>query len=145
MSPAILVTGGAGFIGSHTCKELAEQGFLPVAIDDLSTGHREAVRWGPLVQARVHDGDAVRKALTEYRPKAVIHFAASAYVGESTERPDKYYDNNVVGSLALFDTCRAAGVDAIVFSSSCATYGSPASLPVTEETPQSPISPYGRS
>lgn len=143
--PAILVTGGAGFIGSHTCKALARAGFLPVAFDNLSTGHRDAVRYGPFVPGDVRDATAVERALRLHDAEAVIHFAASAYVGESMTNPGLYYDNNLGGMIGLIAGCHAAGVDRIVFSSSCATYGIPDRLPIAETTPQVPINPYGRT
>jgi UDP-arabinose 4-epimerase len=141
----VLVTGGAGFIGSHTCKLLAAAGIEPIVYDNLVTGHRCAVRWGPLVKGDIQDTDLLVRTLDEYKPHAVIHFAASAYVGESVEDPAKYYLNNVAGSLSLLEACRRVQVMKIVFSSSCATYGTPANLPIRETTPQNPISPYGRS
>ena len=141
----VLVTGGAGFIGSHTCKLLAAAGVEPIVYDNLVTGHRGAVRWGPLVKGDIQDTDLLVRTLGEYKPHAVIHFAASAYVGESVEDPAKYYLNNVAGSLSLLEACRRVQVMKIVFSSTCATYGTPANLPIRETTPQNPISPYGRS
>lgn len=145
VAPAILVTGGAGFIGSHTCKALARAGFQPVAFDNLSTGHRDAVRYGPFVPGDVRDARAVEGALRLYGAVAVIHFAASAYVGESMVNPGLYYDNNLGGMIGLIAGCHAAGVDRIVFSSSCATYGIPDRLPIVETAPQIPINPYGRT
>ena len=141
----ILVTGGAGFIGSHTCKRLAAAGFLPVAYDNLSTGHRELVRWGPLLEGDIRDTSFLSRALEALAPAGVVHCAAAAYVGESVENPSKYYGTNVVGSLSLLEACRDAGVDRLVFSSSCATYGIPAGLPIGEIAPQHPINPYGRT
>lgn len=141
----VLVTGGAGYIGSHTAKTLARAGFQPVVLDDLSTGHRWAVRWGPLIEADLGDRAAVRAALQGYGIRAVIHFAARAYVGESMRDPRGYFRNNVVHSLELLDAMLDAGVDVIVFSSSCATYGLPEVLPITEDHPQRPLSPYGES
>ena len=141
----ILVTGGAGFIGSHTCKQLLREGFRPVVFDDFRTGNRGAVKYGPLVVGDVLDSAALTQALRDYTPAAVIHFAASAYVGESVEDPAKYYRNNVVGTLSVLESCRAAGVNKVIFSSSCATYGAPELLPIKETTPQVPISPYGRT
>lgn len=143
--PAVLVTGGAGFIGSHTCKALAARGLLPVTLDNLSTGHADAVRFGPLVRADVRDAGAVAAALREHGCAAVIHFAASAYVGESVRDPGAYYDNNLGGMIGLLKGCSAAGVGRIVFSSSCATYGIPETLPIREDAPQRPINPYGRT
>lgn len=145
MSRVVLVTGGAGFIGSHTCKRLAQQGFVPVVYDNLSTGHRANVRWGPLVEGDLEDTERLATAVRTFLPECVIHFAASAYVGESVEDPGKYYRNNVAGSIALLGSCRATGLARIVFSSSCATYGVPQRLPITEDTEQFPINPYGRT
>jgi UDP-arabinose 4-epimerase len=141
----VLVTGGAGFIGSHTCKSLAAGGFEPIVYDNLVTGHRWAVRWGPFVEGDIRDTDRLTDTFRRYDPQAVVHFAASAYVGESVEDPAKYYSNNVAGSLSLLEACRSVQAMRIVFSSSCATYGIPADLPIRETTPQNPISPYGRS
>ncbi|SEQ72596.1 UDP-L-arabinose 4-epimerase [Faunimonas pinastri] len=141
----ILVTGGAGYIGSHTCKLLARQGYEPVTYDNLVTGNRDAVRWGPLVEGDIADGNRLCRAIVRYEPVALVHFAASAYVGESVTDPAKYYRNNVAGTLELLDCCRRSGLGRIIFSSSCATYGIPAALPIREDTPQRPINPYGRS
>lgn len=141
----ILVTGGAGFIGSHSCKALAEAGAVPVVIDNLSTGHADNVRWGPLVEADLRDREAVLAALKAHDIQGILHFAASAYVGESVADPHAYYDNNVGGMMSLLSAAREAGVDQIVFSSSCATYGTPAALPIREDMPQAPINPYGRT
>jgi len=141
----VLVTGGGGFIGSHACKALAQAGWTPVTLDNLVTGHRDAVRWGPFVEADVRDGAAVSEALSRFEIGAVLHFAASAYVGESVARPDAYYDNNVGGMLSLLRACAGHGVSAFVFSSSCATYGVPETVPITEKTAQRPINPYGRT
>ncbi len=141
----ILVTGGAGFIGSHTCKLLKEEGYNPVVYDNLSTGHRELVQFGPFVHGDINDGGAVRHALDVHRPEAVIHFAASAYVGESVTAPDRYYRNNVVGLLSVLDSMRQCGVAKLVFSSSCATYGIPDALPIAETSLQRPINPYGET
>lgn len=141
----VLVTGGAGYIGSHTTKALALAGFGPIVLDDLSTGRASAVRGIPLVVGSVGDLDLVRQVINEYRPASVIHFAASAYVGESVVDPRKYFQNNVVNSLALLDAMMAEGIHHIVFSSTCATYGTPDSLPLREDHPQRPESPYGDS
>jgi len=143
MKPVVLVTGGAGFIGSHACKSLAEAGAQPIVLDNLSTGHVDAVKWGPLVRADVRDRDAVAKALRDHGVQTVMHFAASAYVGQSMQEPALYYDNNVGGMLGLLAACREAGVRQVVLSSSCATYGIPDGLPITEDMPQRPINPYG--
>lgn len=141
----ILVTGGAGYIGSHTCKALKKAGFTPVSYDNLSTGHKSAVKWGPLVVGDLHDKEKLLETLQEYKPVGVLHFAASALVVESMGDPSKYYNNNVVGSLALLDAMRKANVTNLIFSSTCATYGHPVFSPITEEHPQIPINPYGRS
>lgn len=141
----ILVFGGAGYIGSHTCKALAEAGFQPVVFDNLSEGHREFVRWGELMEADIRDREAVKAAYERCRPVAAIHFAALAYVGQSVRDPEKYYQNNVSGSLHIIEAARQAGNVPLIFSSSCATYGLPDTLPITEDTVQKPISPYGRS
>ena len=141
----ILVTGGAGYIGSHTCKALAAAGYEPIVLDNLSTGHRWAVKWGPLVVADIADPARVASAVKEFNIKAVIHFAAHAYVGESIQQPQKYFHNNVAKTLALLDTLLQVGVSKIVFSSSCATYGLPQKSTITEDHPQEPINPYGAS
>jgi UDP-arabinose 4-epimerase len=141
----VLVTGGAGFIGSHTCKALAAHGFLPVAFDDLSRGHADFVRWGPLVKGDILEAAALDAAFEQHRPGAVIHFAALAYVGESMSRPLDYYRVNVAGLVNVLEAMLRHGSRAIVFSSSCATYGIPDRLPIVESAPQRPINPYGRS
>ncbi|MPQ93668.1 UDP-glucose 4-epimerase GalE [Thioclava sp. JE_KL1] len=145
MTSKVLVTGGAGFIGSHCCKALAAAGHTPVVFDDLSRGHADAVRWGPLVEGDLRDRELVETALKDHRIDAVIHFAALAYVGESVAEPTRYYDVNLGGTTALLGAMQAVGLDKIVFSSSCATYGTPETLPISEDTPQHPINPYGRS
>ncbi len=145
MSRTVLVTGGAGFIGSHICKALSHSGFIPVAYDNLSTGHADAVRWGPLIEADIADGGALRAAFDRFAPDCVIHCAANAYVGESVANPQKYYRNNVVAGLSLLDACLSAGIGRIVFSSSCATYGIPEQLPIREDSMQAPVNPYGRT
>jgi UDP-arabinose 4-epimerase len=141
----ILVTGGAGYIGSHTCKALAAAGYEPVVLDNLSAGHRWAVKWGPLIVGDIADRPLVMKTLKRFNVQAVIHFAAHGYVGESIQQPRKYFDNNVSKTLALLDAVLDAGVDKVVFSSSCATYGIPRGLPIAEDHPQNPINPYGAS
>ncbi len=144
-SDVVLVTGGAGYIGSHACKALARAGFKPVVYDNLSYGHEAAVRWGPFELGDILDSQRLSEVCERHRPVAVMHFAAFAYVGESVVDPAKYYHNNVVGSLTLLETMRACGVRKIVFSSTCATYGVPDVLPIGEATPQRPINPYGAS
>jgi UDP-arabinose 4-epimerase len=141
----VLVTGGAGFIGSHTAKALAGAGYQPVVIDDLRTGHREAVRWGPFIEANVADKNRLRQVFREYPIGAVIHFAASAYVGESMRVPDLYFRNNVGTTLDLLEVMLEAGIPKMVFSSSCATYGNPQAIPIREDHLQHPVNPYGES
>ena len=145
MAKNILVTGGAGYIGSHACKALARAGYTPIAYDNLVYGHRDAVRWGPFVEGDLGDAARLADTLARHEVAAVIHFAAFAYVGESMEKPQLYFRNNVVNTLALLDVMLAAGLRHIVFSSSCATYGTPACVPITEDTPQHPVNPYGES
>jgi len=144
-APRILVTGGAGFIGSHTAKLLAHAGFEPVVFDNLSAGHSSAVKWGPLVRGDLEDTELVRSALAEYHIQAVIHFAASAYVGESMRSPRKYFRNNVVNSLNLLNALTDAGIRHIVFSSTCSVYGMAATVPIPEHHPLDPVNPYGES
>ncbi len=141
----ILVTGGAGYIGSHAAKALARAGYAPVVLDNLVYGHREAVRWGPLVEGDVGDRTLVAATLRRFAVEAVMHFAAFAYVGESMTAPERYFANNVVNSLALLDAMRETGVRRLVFSSTCATYGVPESVPIREDMPQRPVNPYGES
>jgi UDP-arabinose 4-epimerase len=145
MSETVLVTGGAGYIGAHACKALARAGHLPVVYDNVSRGHRAAVRWGPLVEGDLADLERLRTAIEQYRVSAVMHFAAFAYVGESVADPALYYRNNLGGSLSLLEAMRAGGIGRIVFSSTCATYGVPASVPINETAPQLPVSPYGET
>ena len=139
----VLVTGGAGYIGSHACKALARGGHEPIVFDNLSTGHAHAVRWGPLVVGDIRDAAALDGAFALHRPDMVMHFAALAYVGESVRHPAAYYETNVAGTLSLLQAMQRAGTNAIVFSSTCATYGEPDQLPISETTPQQPINPYG--
>lgn len=141
----VLVTGGAGYVGSHACQALERCGYVPVAFDDLRTGYEASVRFGPLFIGSLASPDHIRAALAEHRPIAVMHFAASAYVGESVTDPARYYRNNVVNTLNLLDAMRDQGVSRLVFSSSCATYGVPEHLPINETHPQRPINPYGHS
>lgn len=145
MQRAVLVAGGAGFVGAHTCKALARAGYSPVVLDNLSTGHRDFVRWGPLVQADLRDTAKITETIRQYTCLAVLHFAAFALVGESVSEPAKYYDNNVAGTLSLLAGMRTAECNALVFSSTCAVYGQPAQVPILEETPRDPINPYGAS
>jgi UDP-glucose 4-epimerase len=145
MAEKVLVTGGAGYIGSHACKALARAGFQPVVFDNLSTGWKGAVKWGPLVQGDLMDRASIDAALAEHRPLAVMHFAALSLVGESMKDPGKYWRVNVGGALNLLEASAAAGVKNFVFSSTCATYGDQDGVLLTEETPQRPINAYGGS
>jgi UDP-arabinose 4-epimerase len=144
-SGAILVTGGAGYVGAHACKALYRAGYRPVVVDNLSTGHRSFVRWGSLIEADIRSTEAVRDVVRAHNVQAVLHFAGSAYVGESVADPQKYYENNVVASLSLLRAMLEAGCRRIVFSSSCAVYGKPKSLPIRETATKNPVSPYGAS
>ncbi len=141
----ILVLGGAGYIGSHACKALAAAGHTPVVYDNLVFGHRWAVRWGPLEEGDLADRARLDEVFRRWKPDAVMHFAAFAFVGESVIDPGKYYRNNVAATLALLETMRDHGVNQLVFSSTCATYGVPDHSPIDEEHPQRPINPYGAS
>jgi UDP-arabinose 4-epimerase len=141
----VLITGGAGYIGSHTAKFVAQSGWNPIVLDNLKRGHREAVKWGPLIEADIGDRAALDKLFKEYSIQAVLHFAAFAYVGESMEAPDIYFRNNLAGTLNLLDAMRAHDVRTIVFSSTCATYGNPLTIPISEDHPQRPVNPYGES
>ncbi len=141
----VLVTGGAGYIGAHTCKKLFNAGYIPVTYDNLSTGHKEFVKWGDLIVGDLQDTEKLTKVLEQYEPVAVIHFAASAYVGESVENPFKYYRNNVGGTLSLLEAMTNVKLRHLVFSSTCATYGIPDKDLIDESTIQTPINPYGRS
>ena len=145
MSQSILVTGGAGYVGSHACKALAAAGYRPVSYDNLSRGHRAAVKWGPLVEGELHDRERLVEALRAHRASAVMHFAALAYVGESVTHPELYYRNNVAGTLVLLEAMREAAVDTIVFSSTCAVYGVPESVPIREGAAKAPLNPYGET
>jgi UDP-arabinose 4-epimerase len=141
----VLVTGGAGYIGSHTCKHLAASGHTPVVFDDLSQGHEWAVKWGPLERGSLNDPARLAEVFAAHRVDAVIHFAASALVGESMSHPGKYFRNNTLGSFNLIEAMREAGVGTLVFSSTCATYGNPVRVPIDEAHPQVPVNPYGES
>ena len=145
MEPTILVTGGAGYVGSHCCKAFAAAGWKEVVYDSLYRGWRDFVKWGRLIEGDIRDAARLSAALAEVRPDAVAHFAALAYVGESVSDPGSYYDVNTRGTLNLLQAMVSQGLDKIVFSSTCATYGSPDRLPITEDTPQQPINPYGAS
>jgi UDP-glucose 4-epimerase len=147
-SPTILVTGGAGYIGSHAVRALCQGGYNVVILDNLVYGHRdvaERVLQVPLIEGDISDRTFLDRVFAEHNIQAVMHFAAYAYVGESVSNPSKYYWNNVAGTLTLLDAMVAADVKQIVFSSTCATYGVPQAVPITEDHPQSPINPYGTS
>lgn len=141
----VLVTGGAGYIGAHVCKALARAGYLPICIDNLSTGHVEAVRWGPLVVANVGDAAAVARLVDEHRPVAAMHFAAFSQVAESVKHPEKYFENNVGAAASLVKTLMAEGVESLVFSSTAAVYGLAEQPLIPEGAPTVPINPYGSS
>lgn len=145
MNPRILVTGGAGYIGSHACKALHRAGFVPVAFDNLSTGHAAAVRWGPLEFGDILSLPALTSCIRRHRPAAIMHFAALSLVGESGRAPARYFRNNVLGTVNLVDAAAATGIDAMVFSSTCAVYGIPGRVPIDETMPLDPINPYGCS
>jgi UDP-glucose-4-epimerase GalE len=141
----ILVTGGAGYIGSHTAMVLAAAGHEPVVFDDMSQGHDWAVKWGPLERGSLSDPSRLAQVFAAHPIDAVVHFAASALVGESMTNPAKYFRNNTVATLNLLDAMRDAGVSTLVFSSTCATYGDPVRVPIDETHPQVPVNPYGES
>lgn len=141
----ILVTGGAGYIGSHACKALRAKGYNPVTYDNLSSGHEWAVKWGPLEQGDILDFRRLSQVMESYKPFAVIHFAALISVGESVENPERYYRNNVMGSLQLLQAMREQGVQRIIFSSTAAVYGLPELVPITEMALEQPINPYGET
>ena len=141
----VLVTGGAGYVGSHICKALSLAGYTPVVFDNLYRGHREFVKWGPLVEADILDKSALSSTIRDFNIEAVIHCAALAYVSESQERPMDYYEANVIGSMNVLEVMRENNVRVLVFSSTCAVYGIPNRIPVSEASPLKPISPYGES
>ncbi|MEW5948866.1 MAG: UDP-glucose 4-epimerase GalE [Thermodesulfobacteriota bacterium] len=145
MDKKILIVGGAGYIGSHTNKFLHQKGLETVVFDNLIYGHREFVKWGEFVLGDLADKEHLRLCFKKYPIEAVLHFSAFAYVGESVVNPAKYYQNNVVNTLNLLEVMREYGVKYFIFSSTCATYGIPKTIPITESHPQRPISPYGKS
>lgn len=145
MKEHVLVTGGAGFIGSHTCLALHKAGYIPVTFDNLSRGHGHFCQWGPLVKADIRETSRLVRTINEYKIKSVLHFAALAYVGESVSDPQLYYNNNVMGTLSLLKACEQTQIQNFIFSSSCATYGIPNHLPVAETSEQNPVNPYGQS
>lgn len=140
-----MITGGAGYIGSHAAKLLASAGHEIIVYDNLSRGHRDLVRWGPLIEADIRDTSTLREALSRSKPDAVLHFAALAYVGESVANPGLYFENNVTGTASLLNAMASAHVKNLIVSSSCAVYGQPAEVPISEETPPRPLNPYGQS
>ncbi|ETX15314.1 UDP-glucose 4-epimerase [Roseivivax halodurans JCM 10272] len=143
--PNVLVTGGAGYIGAHACKALKAAGFTPVTYDNLSTGWRDAVKFGPLVEGELTDRATLDRTFAEHQPVAVMHFAALSLVGEAMSNPGKYWGNNVGGSLTLLEAMVAAGCGNLVFSSTCATYGEHDNVVLDEHTPQEPLNAYGAS
>lgn len=145
MSGVILVAGGAGYIGSHTCLRLADRGYRPVVYDNLSNGHRSFVQWGPLEVGDIRDAARLDAVFAKHRPIAVIHFAGLIEVGRSVSDPGAFFDENTGGAITLIQAARRAGVEVMVFSSTCATFGAPVALPMAEDHPQAPLSPYGRS
>ncbi|MEZ5692232.1 MAG: UDP-glucose 4-epimerase GalE [Rickettsiales bacterium] len=145
MKKSVLVAGGAGYIGAHVCKALDAAGYLPVTLDNLSTGHRDFVRWGALIEANVSDLGVVSEAVVDNNIEAVIDLAGSIEVAESVANPIKYYDNNFACKLAFLETLKKAGVKAFVFSSTAAVYGEPETVPIPESHKKSPKSPYGWS
>src|SRR5438093_9434798 len=138
----VLVTGGAGYVGSHACKALASAGYTPIAYDNLVHGHEWAVRWGPLEKGDILDKVRLDEVLGKHRPEAVMHFAAFAYVGESVGNPGKYYRNNLCGTVTLLESMLDHEVDRIVFSSSCSTYRAPESLLIKEADPPKHVNAY---
>jgi len=144
-SRTVLVTGGAGYIGSHVARALAASGMVPVTYDTLERGHKSAVLWGPLVEGDIGDAALLRETLHRYNVEAVVHLAAFAYVGESIEHPIRYFENNVRKGLVLLEATVQEGIRHFVFSSSCATYGVPGGPLITEDMPQRPINPYGET
>jgi UDP-glucose 4-epimerase len=141
----VLVTGGAGYVGSHCCLALAAAGFRPVVFDNLSNGHREHVQWGPLEVGDIRDAARLDAVFAAHAPVAVLHFAGRIEVGESVKDPGAFYDHNVGGAITVIEAARRADVNAMVFSSTCATFGEPVALPMDERHPQAPLNPYGRS
>jgi UDP-glucose 4-epimerase len=141
----VLVTGGAGYIGSHVNKLLSESGYDTVTADNLVNGSEEAVKWGRLEKVDLGDIESLKHLFSEYNFDTVFHFAAYAYVGESVKDPARYYRNNVVNTINLLDAMQQHEVKRLIFSSSCATYGVPDSIPIKEDAPQNPINPYGRT
>jgi UDP-glucose-4-epimerase GalE len=145
MNKTILVTGGAGYVGSHACKALAKAGYTPVAFDNLNTGHRELVKWGPLEVGDICDLEALKIVFARHKPAAVMHFAALTVVSESVAEPARYHRVNTGGTETLLDAMKGAGVRKLIVSGTCAVYGLPKDNPITENTTIAPINPYGES
>ncbi|SIQ40233.1 UDP-galactose 4-epimerase [Rhizobium sp. RU20A] len=145
MQKTVLVVGGAGYIGSHTCMMLAKRGYIPVVFDNLYNGHEEFVRWGILERGDIRDRARIAEVIATHKPDAILHFAALIEVGESVKNPLAFYENNVIGSLNLLQSAIDGGVKHIVFSSTCATYGLPETETLDETHGQKPINPYGRT
>jgi UDP-glucose-4-epimerase GalE len=141
----ILVVGGAGYIGSHMCKYLSQRGYVPIVLDNLVCGHRQAVKWGPFFEGSMDDSNLLRRIFLEYPVSSVMHFAAFCYVGESVTEPAKYYHNNVASTIALLEVMVEEKIPNFIFSSSCATYGEPEKIPIPEDHLLNPINPYGRT
>jgi UDP-arabinose 4-epimerase len=141
----VLVTGGAGYVGSHACKALARHGLTPIVYDNLTHGHEDSVRWGPFERGDILDRARLDEVIASHRPAAIMHFAGFIAVGESVADPGKYYRNNVAGSLNLMEAARDQGIRHFVFSSTAAVYGIPEAVPIPENEPKRPINPYGES
>jgi len=141
----ILVVGGAGYIGSHMAKCLSANGYVPIVLDNLDRGSRQTTKYGPFFEGSMNDASLLQKIFSEYPVAAVMHFAAFCYVGESMKQPAKYYQNNVVNTLALLECMVEKNIGNFIFSSSCSIYGEPVETPITEDHPKKPINPYGRS
>jgi UDP-arabinose 4-epimerase len=141
-NPAILVAGGAGYIGSHTAKFLSRSGYTPVVLDNLCTGNRYALRYGPFHQGSISDTTLIRELIDRYKPQGAILFAGHIDVGESARQPKKYFHNNVCAAIKFLDAMLEAGLKRVVFSSSCAVYGVQAKMPLDEDTPKDPVSAY---
>ncbi len=141
----VFILGGAGYIGSHTAKQMHLAGYTPVVIDNLVYGHKDFVKWGPLHQCSLGDTQSMTTLFEKYKPLGVVHLAAFTYVGESVTKPGMYYENNVCETLRLLEVMQKVGCKHFIFSSTCATYGIPETIPITEEEKQQPINPYGWS
>ncbi|WAC59288.1 UDP-glucose 4-epimerase GalE [Brevundimonas sp. SL130] len=145
MNDTVLVAGGAGYVGSHVCLALSQAGFRPVVYDNLSNGHAAFVQWGELETGDIRDAARLDEVIAQHKPVAVLHFAALIEVGESVKEPGRFYENNVAGAITLIEAARRGGIEVMVFSSTCATYGDPVRLPMDETHPQAPLNPYGRT